>query len=149
MRTGDKAMARRLLSLQFAFVDADGKIHARKDFLGDLKSVAAAAADDAKVRSYGLLAMVTGHRKSAHDGDVFFLDIWAKQKGTWRALLMQDVAIARPAGGAARRTAAAGGEPKPYECNNPCLDDPLSRALSGRAGYRRHLPGDRESHRRP
>ena len=37
MRAGDKAAARRLLALQFTFVDADGKIHTRKDFLADLK----------------------------------------------------------------------------------------------------------------
>ncbi len=118
MRAGDKAMARRLLSLQFTFVDADGKIHVRRDFLADLKGVAAAPASDAKVRLYGLLAMVTGHRKSAHNSDAFFLDIWAKQKGTWRALLIQDVAIAADAPPAAATTLAA--EAQPYECRNPC-----------------------------
>src|SRR5262249_17613673 len=39
MRGGDKSIARRLLSLQFTFVDAQGKIHDRKEFLGDLKTV--------------------------------------------------------------------------------------------------------------
>src|ERR1700689_1206647 len=67
VRAGDKAAARRLLSLQFSFVDADGKIHVRRDFLADLTGVAAAPASDAKVRLYGLLAAVTGHRNSAHD----------------------------------------------------------------------------------
>jgi uncharacterized protein DUF4440 len=121
IRAGDRAAVRRLLSLQFTFVDAGGKIHGRKDFLGELTGVAAAAATDAKVRSYGQLAMVTGHRKAADNTDVFFLDIWAKQKGTWRALLMQNVTTAAteppPAAPAA---AAAGGEPKQHECKNPC-----------------------------
>ena len=45
MRGGDKSAARKLLSLQFTFIDANGKIHARKDFLADLKSVAAAPAN--------------------------------------------------------------------------------------------------------
>src|SRR5208282_1103693 len=119
MRAGDRAAARRLLSLQFTFVDAEGKIHVRKDFLAELKGIATAAASDAKVRSYGLLAMVTGHRKSADNNDVFFVDIWAKQKGTWRALLMQNIATAAaeppPAG-----PATPGGEAKQNECKNPC-----------------------------
>ena len=96
MRAGDRTAARRLLALQFTFVDAGGMIHARRDFLGEIKSIAATASADAKVRSYGQLAMVTGHRKAADNNDVFFLDIWAKQKGSWRALLMQNIAAAAP-----------------------------------------------------
>lgn len=124
MRAGDKSSARRLLSLQFTFVDQDGEVHERKEFLADLKAVAAAAATDAKVRIYGRIAMVTGSRKSAHDTDVFFLDIWAKQKGTWRALLAQDVVLA-----ANNAPAAAGPEPDDglakslhdhFGCKNPC-----------------------------
>src|SRR5579863_4037728 len=38
IRAGDKGVARRLLALEFTFVDATGKVHARKDFLADLKS---------------------------------------------------------------------------------------------------------------
>jgi len=119
MRAGDKAAARRLLALQFSNVDADGKIHVRKDFLADLKGVAAAPAADARVRSYGLLAIVSGHRKSARDGDVFFLDIWAKQKGAWRTLLIQDVASATVDAGAPAAAAPAT-ELQRYECTNPC-----------------------------
>jgi len=121
MRAGDKAVARRLLSLQFTFVDADGRIHVRKDFLADLKGGAAAPASDAKVRLYGLLAMVTGHRQSAPNRGAFFLDIWVKQKGTWRALLIQDVAIAAAdAPPAAAAAAAPGSETKHNDCKNPC-----------------------------
>jgi Domain of unknown function (DUF4440) len=123
MRGGDKAAARRLLSLQFSFVDANGKIHGRKDFLADLKAVAPAPASDAKAKVYGLVAIVTGHRKSADGGDVFFLDVWAKQKRTWRALIMQDVALAAadaPPAAAAVQQADA----KPSECKNPCLAIP-------------------------
>lgn len=123
VRAGDKEVVRRLLALQFTFVDADGKSHARKDFLANLKVVAAARAGDAKVRSYGLLAMVTGHRKSAQDSEVFFLDIWAKQKGAWRALVMQDVALAA-AGAPVAASAPPTGQTKPYECKNPCQSLP-------------------------
>lgn len=123
MRAGDQAAARRLLALQFNFIDADGRMRARKDFLADLKSVAAAAGVDAKVRSFGLLAMVTGHRKSAHDADVFFLDIWAKQKGIWRALAIQEVAIAAEDAPSATPAALAA-QTKSYECKNPCQTIP-------------------------
>ena len=123
MRVGDKTAARRLLALQFSFVDAGGRMRARKDFLADLKSLAAATAADAKVRSFGLLAMVTGHRKSARDADVFFVDIWAKQKGVWRALAIQEVAAASGDAPAASLGAVAA-EPKPYECKNPCQTIP-------------------------
>lgn len=93
MRTGDRTSARRLLTLQFTFVDADGKIHPRREFLGDLKNVAARPATDIKIRNFGSLAMMTGKHTSAQGTDVFFLDVWVKQKGAWRALLMQDVPI--------------------------------------------------------
>ncbi len=118
MRVTDKAAARRLLSLQFTFIDADGKTYSRKDFLADAKGVAAFAASDVKIRSYGLVAMVTGRHKSAHDADVFFLNVWVKQKGAWRALLMQDVPIAAGDTVAALRAPPAG--PQSRECKNPC-----------------------------
>ncbi len=54
MRADDKSAARRLLSLQFTYVDENGKIHERKEFLADLKGVAAALPSDVKVKIYGL-----------------------------------------------------------------------------------------------
>jgi hypothetical protein len=127
MRSGDKATVRRYLALQFSLVDADGKIFARKDFLADLKSVAApAAASDVKVRGYGLLALVTGRHRSARAGNVFFLDVWVRQKGAWRALLMQEVAIAAedaPPAAPALAAAPAAADP-PHECKNPCRTIP-------------------------
>ena len=129
-RAGDKSSARRLLALQFTFVDSAGKVHSRKEFLSDLKALAAGPATETKVRTYGALAAVTGHRKAAGDLDVFFLDVWAKQKGAWRALVMQDVP---PAAAEARSVVAAanslapdaaaavpGAETKSLECKNPC-----------------------------
>jgi hypothetical protein len=125
MRADDKAAARRLLALQFSRVDADGKVHPRKEFLADLKRAPPAPPSDAKIRNFGLLATVTGRRKAAHDSDVFFIDVWVRQKGAWRALLMQDVPIAaddEPAAVSAPATSALGptGGAQPYECSNPC-----------------------------
>jgi hypothetical protein len=125
MRSGDKATVRRRVALQFSLVDADGKIFARKDFLANLKSVAATAASEVKVRGYGLLALVTGRHNSARAGEVFFLDVWVRQKGAWRALLMQEVAGAAEDAPAASALAAppAAADP-PYECKNPCRTIP-------------------------
>jgi Domain of unknown function (DUF4440) len=123
IRQGDRAAARRLLSLQFSFVEADGKLRVRKDFLSDLKSLAAPPSYDATVRLYGLIGVVTGHRASADGREVFFLHIWARQKNTWRALLMQDVAIAT-AGAPPAAVAAPATDPQQPECKNPCQTIP-------------------------
>jgi hypothetical protein len=122
MRGDDKSVARKLLSLQFTFVDANGKIHERKDFLADLKTAAAAAPSDPVVKIYGRIGMVTGHRKSADQRDVFFLDIWAKQKRVWRTLVSQEVVLA-----ATESLTPGTADPetfrkmaKFFDCKNPC-----------------------------
>jgi len=127
MRGDDKSVARKLLSLQFTFVDADGKVHERKDFLADLKSASAAPPSDPAVKIYGRIGMVTGRRKSADGRDVFFLDIWAKQKRAWRALVSQDVVLAEAEAqrgapikpNAAERTKLRQ-IAKFLDCKNPC-----------------------------
>jgi Domain of unknown function (DUF4440) len=120
MRTGDRASARRLLTLQFTYVDADGKIHSRREFLGDLKTVAARPATDIKIRNFGSLAMMTGKHTSAQGADVFFLDIWVKQKGAWRALLMQDVPIRAGEEAAAALRPIQIADVGAHGCDNPC-----------------------------
>ena len=118
INAGDKSVARKLLSLQFNFIDENGKVYERKEFLTGLKDVAAEAARDVTVKIYGRVAMVTGHRNSVHGGDVFFLDIWAKQKGAWRALVSQDVDLTASSVPEAAPPAATG--EVPYDCRNPC-----------------------------
>ena len=122
MRAGDKSIVRKILSLQFSFVDEDGKVYDRKNFLAGLKDIAAAPASDVKVTVYGRIGMVTGHRKSAHDNEVFFLDIWAKQKGTWRALVAQDVELG--SSDALPVASAPNPDAIPYDCKNPCQTIP-------------------------
>jgi hypothetical protein len=122
LRTADRGRARRLLSLQFSFVGADGKIRLRKVVLADLKSfAAAAAAGDATVRNYGRLALVMGHRKTVAgtNDEVSFFDVWVKQKGAWRALLIENVPAAATDPRAAAPPAPAG-EVKQIVCKNPC-----------------------------
>jgi hypothetical protein len=121
MRGDDKSVARKLLSLQFTFVDANGKIHERKDFLADLKAAAAAPPNDPVVKIYGRIGIVTGNRKSADGRDVFFLDIWAKQKRAWRALVSQEVMLAATD---TPRPAPANAAAAPYDCKNPCQTIP-------------------------
>jgi hypothetical protein len=116
LRTANKWTARRMLSLEFTFVDENGGLHERKDFLANLKNLAAAPASDATIKSYGRIAMVTGRRKSAFDNNVFYLDIWEKEKGAWRALLMQDVVLATPDAAPADPVAPATSS----DCKNPC-----------------------------
>jgi hypothetical protein len=123
VRGGDRSAARRLLSLQFSYIDENGKLYERKAFLDELKTVAATPATDVAVKVYGGVAMVTGKRRSAQDGDAFFLDIWAKQKGNWRALSMQDVVLAAPDTPPASNP-ETGPAAKPGECKNPCQTIP-------------------------
>jgi hypothetical protein len=118
IRAGDKGIARRLLALEFTFVDATGKIHSRKDFLADLKAAAAGPATDIDVKIYGLVVMVTGQHKSASGDDARFLDIWVRQKRAWRALVMQDVPLAAADPVVPATAPAAPGNPP--ECKNPC-----------------------------
>ncbi len=122
MRAGDKTIARKILSLQFSFIDDDGKLYDRKNFLAGLKDIAAAPASDVKVTIYGRIGMVTGRRKSVHDSEVFFLDIWAKQKGTWRALAAQDVELG--SSDAPPVASALNADALPYDCKNPCQTIP-------------------------
>jgi hypothetical protein len=117
MRNGDRTTARRLLSLQFTYIDENGKLYARKAFLDDLKGVASAGAEP-KVKIYGGVAMVTGRRKTARESDAFFIDIWARQRGAWRVLNMQDVVLA--ADDPPNTPPASSGEADKPECKNPC-----------------------------
>lgn len=129
VRAGDKSAARKLLALQFLFVDADGRFYARKEFLDNLKGIAVAAPSALKARGYGLLTAIIGKRASGQSANAFFLDIWARQKGFWRALLSQDVAL-----GAVDAPAVGSVAPavpgQPYECRNPCQAIPY-RVRSG------------------
>jgi hypothetical protein len=118
MRGGDKSAARRLLSLQFTYTDESGRAYSRREFLGELKNIASATADDPKVTMYGLLALVTGDRKSAAGNTAFFLDIWVRQKRAWRALAMQNVLLGESTPAAA--PSSPGDDSRANECRNPC-----------------------------
>jgi hypothetical protein len=128
LRSGDKSGVRKLLSLQFTLADENGKLHERRDLLADSKGMAASSATDATVKIYGLVAAVTGRRKSASGADTAFLDIWAKQKRAWRALAIQEAATFSEAPPHAKH--AAGAKDTPAGCTNPCETIPY-RVRSG------------------
>ncbi len=121
MHSGDRALARRLLSLQFSYTDEAGRVYSRHDFLGDLKAFAATPTADPKLTMYGLMATVTGERMAADGSKSFFLDIWVKQKRAWRALAQQNVTLAD---GTASASQSTRGDGKAIECNNPCQTMP-------------------------
>ena len=120
LRTGDRAIARKLLSLQFSYTDEAGRTYSRHEFLADLKNLSAATGGDPKLTMYGLLATVTGERKSADGNVAFFLDIWVKQKGAWRALARHNVVVAD----GAAAVASSRDEDNAIECTNPCQTMP-------------------------
>jgi Domain of unknown function (DUF4440) len=121
----DRNKARRLLALQFARVDAGGVAHARKDFLADRTPLAPAPLSEVKTRNFGLMALRTGHRSTSVGGDVFALDVWAKQKGTWRVLLMQEVPLSvQQASVGVVDVANASTAATPSACDNPCKTVP-------------------------
>ena len=120
LRTGDRTIARKLLSLQFGYTDEAGRTYSRHEFLADLKNLSAATGGDPKLTMYGLLATVTGERKSADGNAAFFLDIWVKQKGAWRALARHNVVVAD----GAAAVASSRDEDNAIECTNPCQTMP-------------------------
>jgi Domain of unknown function (DUF4440) len=122
MRTADRSLARRLLSLQFSYTDEAGRAYTRREFLADLKNLSAAPDGDPKLTMYGLIATVTGDRMSADGNTAFFLDIWVKQKGAWRVLARQNVVLADGAAPVAAAAQRDGG--KAIECTNPCQTVP-------------------------
>src|SRR5688572_25907915 len=55
-RTGDATAAAKLLARDFAFIDAAGKVHARRDVLQSLKASPRGAGAQVKRRDYGRIA---------------------------------------------------------------------------------------------
>ena len=132
LRAGDRTIARKLLSLQFGYTDDAGRAYSRHEFLADLKNLSAATAGDPKLTMYGLLATVTGERQAADGNTAFFIDIWAKQKGAWRALARHNVVIADGAAPAAssRDDSNAIGQTMPYRVRSPAEQDVLNSFLA-------------------
>ena len=121
IRSGDKAVFDKLLMREFTFIDASGREHSRRSVVGDLK--AGSSSSGVKVRTYGRLALVTGMEKPAQADErprPFAVDIWARGKGGWRALVRHNNVLAKPT--AQREHPPSTPRPpgaKPPECRNP------------------------------
>jgi ketosteroid isomerase-like protein len=123
IRKGNRKAAERLLAAQFDWIDERGKTRSRAQCQRDFASIAPTGGDKAvKVMEYSRIAMVTGRRKSAHKTEVFFVEVWLKESGGWRALVHQDNVLAAPGAAPAPAHVAQPREPHapPPICANPC-----------------------------
>jgi len=99
IRAGNAAAAEKFLARDFAFIDAAGHEHARREVLNALKASPRGVGTQVKVRDYGRVALITGSYKSAQAGersDLYALDVWVKDGGKWQALIHHNNVLARP-----------------------------------------------------
>jgi hypothetical protein len=128
IRGGDVAAADKFLARDFSFIDAAGHVHSRRSVLDALKASPRSAGTQVKVRDYGRIALITGSYKSAQAGersDLFALDVWVNDGGTWQALIHHNNVLARPDAPATHASAAARPmDAPPPRCVNPLEDLP-------------------------
>jgi ketosteroid isomerase-like protein len=123
IRGGDKAAAEKLLARDFAFIDASGSVHPRRDVLANLKPGPDSPSPRVKVKTYGRVALVTGASKSGQGrqrNDLFGLDVWVNGTDGWKALLHHNNVLAPPDASPmhpASQPRSAGAAPP--ECRNP------------------------------
>jgi hypothetical protein len=108
----DKASIGKLVDRRFSLTDRSGRSFTKAQFT--LTPEWSASDDDLKVRRYGRLAVVTGSTGAETRPDAFFLHVWLKRRGGWRALAFHDTVPAAEAPARTADTAAAGA------CENPC-----------------------------
>jgi ketosteroid isomerase-like protein len=121
LREGNRAALGELLSRDFSFVDAQGRLLARPEFFKELATLAPGPDRGVKVRDYGRVALVTGRRKSARKSGVYFVTIWVQRPAGWRALIHQDNVLA----GKDESPAHAAPQPRPPDAKPPDCDNPL------------------------
>jgi hypothetical protein len=123
IRRGNRTAAEKFLAREFAFIDAAGELHSRREVLAQMKVAPDGGAARVKVRTYGRVAVVTGASKSAQArrrNDLFAVDIWVKGNDGWKALIHHNNVLAPP--DAPRSHPPAQARPdsaKPPECRNP------------------------------
>jgi ketosteroid isomerase-like protein len=123
IRRGKTETAKEYLSRDFTFIDASGRLHSRRDVLGNLQPGPTLADMKETVRAYGQVALITGSLKSgqAQDRkDLFALDVWVKSKDGWQALIHHDNVLAPKAAPRAHPPSQArSDDAPPPECRNP------------------------------
>ena len=124
IRRGDKAAAAKLLARGFSFIDASGRVHARRSLLAGLKAGPGRSSRKSRVKLYGRVALVTGTAKSAQAGahdDLFAVDIWVKEPEGWRALIHHNNVLATPSAPRAHPATT----PRPAGAMPPACPNPL------------------------
>jgi hypothetical protein len=106
----DKRAVGRLTDTQFSWTDSAGKTYNRGDLRRALPPGANQRGAEAKVFSYGRVAMVRSNRDK-----VYALRIFVKRGQSWRALVYHEVTSNPPPASAAPAAA-----PAVAECDNPC-----------------------------
>jgi hypothetical protein len=128
IRGGNVAAAEKFLARDFSFIDAAGHVHSRRSVLDALKASPRSTGTQVKVRDYGRIVLITGSYKSAQAGersDLFALDVWINDAGTWKALIHHNNVLARPDAPATHASAAARPmDAPPPRCVNPLEDVP-------------------------
>ena len=123
IRAGNAAAAEKFFARDFSFIDAAGHVHSRRSVLDALKASPRGAGVQIKVRDYGRIALITGSYKSAQAGersDLFALDVWVNDAGTWQALIHHNNVLAPPDAPATHASAAARPmDAPPPRCVNP------------------------------
>jgi hypothetical protein len=114
----DKLTAGKLLDVNFAWTDVNGKTLKQADVLGNLKAYAADNQGDSEVQThfYGQVETVTG----AHH-DARFLRVWVKRPAGWREFVEIDTPMPSKAATFGGQRAAAQGD-----CENPCRTVPYT-----------------------
>lgn len=106
----DKRAVGRLTDALFTWTDSDGKTYSRADLRQTLPPAVSQREAEAKVFSYGRVAMVRSNRDN-----VYALRIFVKRGQSWRALVYHEVTSNPPPPSAASPAAQA-----VAECENPC-----------------------------
>jgi hypothetical protein len=106
----DKHAVGRLTDALFSWTDSDGKTYSRADVRQTLPPAVNQREVEAKVISYGHVAMVSSNRDN-----VYALRIFVKRGQAWRALVYHEVTSNPPPPSAAAPAASTAAE-----CENPC-----------------------------
>jgi hypothetical protein len=113
---GDQKRIGALLDRRFAWIDAEGRTHSRRETLKEFALLAAANRGDGDVQThfYGRMLTVRGSHDNARS-----LRVFVKRHHGWKAIVLMETPVA-PGGAPAsvERSAGAG------DCENPCRTVP-------------------------
>jgi hypothetical protein len=113
---GDGKAIRGMLDRHFTWIDAEGRMHGRRDTLKQLPNLAGLNMGDREVQTHFYGRMLTV--RSAHD-NAHFLRVLVRRNHGWKAVALMETAIAPVAAPTSGEPSAAGSD-----CTNPCRSVP-------------------------